>query len=163
MNQCLYSPLTATLYIQMELCEATLRQWLDCRNSSPSPSLQPRDNFTIFRQLLLATDFLHSQGVIHRDIKPRNVFVSSGLAVKLGDFGLAKDLLVSPSSPNTPAEELLQGSLHPLGRGQAPRGDTRFVYVNLNSNKYIYYQRGGHHSLRCPRAAGQGGPGGLYD
>ena len=41
-----------------------------------------------------AVDFAHDQGVLHRDLKPDNVFLSEngeGLVVKLLDFGLARD------------------------------------------------------------------------
>ena len=36
--------------------------------------------------------FLHSNSVLHRDLKPHNLFVSASAShgIKMGDFGLAK-------------------------------------------------------------------------
>jgi serine/threonine-protein kinase len=34
----------------------------------------------------------HSAGILHRDLKPENVFLSDGGKVKLGDFGLAREI-----------------------------------------------------------------------
>ncbi|KAA6389790.1 MAG: putative NEK protein kinase [Streblomastix strix] len=48
--------------------------------------------WTILEQTIKALDFLHCNGVIHRDIKPANIFVMIDGSVKLGDFGLARDL-----------------------------------------------------------------------
>lgn len=98
----------ALLYIQMELCDSTLRIWLDERN--PAGCVNVGDNFKIFKQLLLAVQYLHQKGILHRDIKPRNIFINSHLEVKLGDFGLAKEDFLSENNdssgsvPNTPQD-----------------------------------------------------------
>ena len=41
-------------------------------------------------QLLCGLDFLHSNLVVHRDLKPDNILISSRGEVKIADFGLAR-------------------------------------------------------------------------
>jgi len=69
----------------------------------------------IARQLVKALNYLHSQKVIHRDMKPQNVLIGSNGTVKLCDFGFARamssDTTVLTSIKGTPlymAPELVQ-------------------------------------------------------
>ncbi|TFK72329.1 kinase-like protein, partial [Pluteus cervinus] len=50
-------------------------------------------------ELIIALEFLHSEGIIHRDIKTANLFVSQTGHLLLGDFGFAKDFHKKPSLP----------------------------------------------------------------
>ena len=43
-------------------------------------------------EVLLGMEHMHNHGIVHRDIKPENVFVSRSGHVKLGDFGISKQL-----------------------------------------------------------------------
>lgn len=48
-----------------------------------------KDAKGIFAQLVAAVDHLHTQGIVHRDIKAENVYFSAPALVKLGDFGFS--------------------------------------------------------------------------
>lgn len=58
----------------------------------------------ITKQIAQALSAVHREGLLHRDVKPRNIFASWEGEVKLGDLGLAIDLEeVSLSLAGTPA------------------------------------------------------------
>ena len=46
----------------------------------------------IFRQLLQALEYMHSQKYVHRDIKSSNILIDSNFRLKLADFGLARSI-----------------------------------------------------------------------
>lgn len=46
----------------------------------------------IFREILAAVETVHSCGMIHRDLKPGNILLTTENHVKLADFGLSKIL-----------------------------------------------------------------------
>ncbi|CAH1397575.1 unnamed protein product [Nezara viridula] len=97
----------AVLYIQMQLCQQTLRQWLDIRNVD-SPEIDINQCVEIFRQIVKGVEYIHSQGIVHHDLKPSNVFVSHDLKqIQVGDFGLACNL-ITHHQPNISVVETHQ-------------------------------------------------------
>ncbi|MBI5366137.1 MAG: serine/threonine protein kinase, partial [Planctomycetes bacterium] len=54
--------------------------------------LPVRTALRIGRELARALAAAHAQGLVHRDVKPENVFVGKSGGIKLGDFGLARDV-----------------------------------------------------------------------
>ena len=77
-------------YAVMELLEgSTLRARLD------SAPLSPRRAIDYAVQIVRALGAAHEKGIVHRDVKPENIFVTSAGHVKVLDFGLAR-LLPSP-------------------------------------------------------------------
>jgi wee1-like protein kinase len=96
------------LYIQTELCSCTL----DAEMKRGPLSVERR--YKLLREILVALEFIHRNGMVHLDIKPENVFVKND-QYKLGDFGL-----VSTTTNNSDVEE----------------GDSRYMSMELLSGEH---------------------------
>lgn len=55
-------------------------------------ALDTKKALEIIGPLTEALAAAHGAGILHRDLKPENVFLSDGGKVKLGDFGLAREI-----------------------------------------------------------------------
>lgn len=76
------------LFYVMELVEGgTVRDLLQMGGT-----LTWQEVVTCTRQICSALQCAHNHGVVHRDLKPANLFLTRDGQVKLGDFGIARDL-----------------------------------------------------------------------
>ena len=105
--------LKLTLFIQMELCDLNLKQWLEKRDEYDMFDYQHSKE--ILKQLVSGINFIHKNDLIHRDIKPANIFLYNiykdkniptgkedefNYIVKLADFGLSKEKMRKSNSYN---------------------------------------------------------------
>jgi hypothetical protein len=51
--------------------------------------MEPKLAMSVLEQLLSAVGYAHERGIVHRDIKPDNIFLTPEGRVKLADFGIA--------------------------------------------------------------------------
>ena len=99
-------------FIVMELVEGvTLKNFIQRKGR-----LSERESIGIALQLIDGIDIAHKMGVIHRDIKPQNIIISTEGVVKIADFGIAG--VASQEAANT----AVMGSVHYISPEQAKRG-----------------------------------------
>lgn len=73
------------LYIQMDYCQGTIRDAID-----EGTLFKDQDNiWRVFGQILDGLLYIHSKDILHRDLKPTNIFLDENKEAKIGDFGLA--------------------------------------------------------------------------
>lgn len=77
----------ADIYLVMECAQSDLRRLL----KSPI-YLERKQVKALMYRLLVGLNYLHSCGIVHRDIKPGNVLVNSDCTVKICDFSLSRSI-----------------------------------------------------------------------
>lgn len=73
------------LYIVTEALDADLSKLL----KQAEPLLEHHLRWFAYK-LLFAVAVLHEKGLVHRDLKPHNIFITESCALSVGDFGLAR-------------------------------------------------------------------------
>jgi non-specific serine/threonine protein kinase/serine/threonine-protein kinase len=96
-------------YLVMEYVDGGIPIDVHCRNRVPNVN----DRIRLFQGVCHAVQYANQNLVVHRDLKPQNILVTSDGKVKLLDFGIAKlmyqegladgmDLTISGLAPMTP-------------------------------------------------------------
>ena len=85
-------PDTQLPVLLMELCDESLTAFLE---RSPGP-LSHHIQVNICHNIALALVYLHSNGLIHRDLTGNNVLMIAGPRAKITDFGMSKLATVNP-------------------------------------------------------------------
>jgi predicted Ser/Thr protein kinase len=118
------------LFIVMELLQGEeLRQII--KASTP---LALEDKLSLIRQVCRGLHYAHQQGVVHRDMKPANIFVLSSRQVKILDFGIAQLATTDPALTRT---GLIMGTLRYISPEQVRgRVDHRSDMFSLGSVLY---------------------------
>lgn len=89
-------------YIVMELIEGiTLKEYIGKKTK-----LSVKEATSIAIQVSMGLEAAHSHGIVHRDIKPQNIIISTDGKVKVMDFGIAR-----AASSNTISSNVM-GSVH---------------------------------------------------
>lgn len=99
-------------YIVMELVEGiTLKEYIAGKGR-----LSVREATSIALQISAGLEAAHNNGIIHRDVKPQNIIISTDGKVKVADFGIAR-----AASTNT-INSGVMGSVHYSSPEQARGG-----------------------------------------
>lgn len=89
-------------YLIMELIEGlTLKELLKKEKTLSLPR-----TFAIARDIAKGLHYAHINGIIHRDVKPANIMVSTDNVVKIMDFGIAKFTTEGFATITTPGQIL---------------------------------------------------------
>ena len=118
-------------FIVMEYVDGiTLKQYLTQKGSL---DYEEATNFII--DIAEALKCAHDHGIIHRDIKPQNIMLTSDLTPKVTDFGIARAI----SSATITMTNQTMGSVHYISPEQARGG-----FVDARSDLYslgiMYYE-----------------------
>lgn len=109
--------LDESVSLVMEFADAGDLQHLLKAQADSGNLFEAAQLFALFSQLVIAVAHVHSNRVLHCDLKPSNVMLTSDGLLKLGDFGVAKvlagttvmDNMTCVGSPTYMAPEIVSG------------------------------------------------------
>ncbi|XP_068903385.1 eIF-2-alpha kinase GCN2-like [Tenebrio molitor] len=95
------------LFIHMELCDKR-----NLRNAIDENLCLEEDKLTkYFKEICEGLSYIHQNNIVHRDLKPENIFLTSNDVIKIGDFGLSKQVSLDNKMESLHNGELPSGSL----------------------------------------------------
>lgn len=112
-------------YIVMELVDGEPLSDIIKENGA----LDPRFAASIARQVASALSTAHKNNLIHRDVKPHNIMITTDGVAKITDFGIAQ--AVTEDTLTAKATKTVMGSVHYFSPEQARGG-----YVDEKSDIY---------------------------
>ncbi|SDO40331.1 serine/threonine protein kinase [Lentzea jiangxiensis] len=119
-----YGEIDDRLYLDMRLVEGA-----DLSDLISDGPIDPSRAVRIVDQVASALDAAHADGLVHRDVKPSNILVTSGDFVYLVDFGIARS--ASPAATSLTASGSVVGTLDYM----APE---RFESVPVDGRADVY-------------------------
>lgn len=78
-----------------------LKGWTLSEYINSNGSMKPSDTARLMVQILNAFQYAHDKGIVHRDVKPSNIFLDKQFVPKIMDFGIAKLLTVDVNMTRT--------------------------------------------------------------
>ncbi|XP_062514832.1 serine/threonine-protein kinase PLK4-like [Corticium candelabrum] len=107
------------VYLVLEICHnGELQRFL----SSHSQVFSEKEAASYLAQIIDGLEYLHSHGIVHRDMTLSNLLLTKDMSVKIADFGLATKLsmpdekhLTMCGTPNFISPEIVARQPHGLG------------------------------------------------
>ena len=99
--------------------------------------LEPAEAVRITAEVLTALEYSHRAGLVHRDIKPGNVMITTGGQVKVMDFGIAR--AVAESSATIAQTSTIMGTAQYFSPEQA-RGESVDARTDLYSTGIMLFE-----------------------
>ncbi|CAK1604340.1 unnamed protein product [Parnassius mnemosyne] len=156
----MYNDEKQKMYLVMEFCVGVLQDMLESSPGKKFPQRQAHDYFT---QLLDGLEYLHGQGVVHKDIKPGNLLLTLDQTLKITDFGVAEALdMFSPEdtcytgqgSPAFQPPEIANGAERFSGT-KVDIWSSGVTLYNMTTGRYPFE---GDNVFRLLEAIGRGEP-----